>query len=373
MAAAIKVPDLGTTVDTVKLVSWLVREGDSVKRGDALAEIQTDKATSDLESVAEGMVLKILVPADSTVEKGAVLAYVGQAGEAIPEGSKPAQGAQSAVASSAPVAAKGQGVKVAPVVRNLAEKLGVDLSKIQGTGQGGMITREDVLAASKADAAASGETLSRVQSAVAKAVLRSVQTMPHLRVNVSLDMTAAGRLREAAKNAGKKLSYDAIVLKALAGAIRDVPLVAAKLDGERIVRPKGIHIAIAVDRGGELYLPVVRDVDKKDLSALQRDIEDFAQRAEKGAIKPEEMTGGCMTLSNLGMYLVESFAAIIFPEHSAILALGAALRKPVAVGEKVEIRSVATATLAADHRLINGRTAAEFLSRLKEILESGSF
>jgi len=371
MVTEVRVPDLGTTVDEVKLVAWLIKEGESVKRGDVLAEIQTDKATIDLESVAEGTLLKQLVPEDTKVGKGDVLAYVGKPGEAIPELKAPAD-APEARASSAPVP-RTDAPRVSLMVKNLANKLGVDLASVEGTGRNGMITREDVRNAAKGSSisVAVGEPLSRAQAGVAKAVLKSVQTMPHLRVTASLDMTAVQRLREEAKATGEKLSYDAILLKALAKAIEAVPLIAAKLEGERVVKPTGLHIALAVGRGDELLLPVVRDVNKKDLSAVQSDIADFAARADKNEIKFEEMTGGCMTLSNLGMYPIDAFDAIIFPEHSAILAVGATQKKAVVVEDCVEICPVANVTLSVDHRLINGRNAAEFLTRVKDVMESG--
>jgi len=238
-----------------------------------------------------------------------------------------------------------------------------------------MITREDVQRAAKAVPAAAeppaGETLSRSQAAVARSVLQSARTIPHLRVNASIDMSAAVALRAEAKEAGEKISYDAIFLKALAKAVEAVPIVAAKLEGDRIARPEGVHIAVTISRGEELLLPVVRDADKKELSAVQREIADFAERAAKGEIRAEEMTRGCIALSNLGMYAIESFDAIIFPEHSAILAVGATREKPVAVAGRVEIRPLANVTLSTDHRLINGRAAAEFLMKLKETIESG--
>lgn len=362
MVVAIKVPDLGTTVDEVKLVAWLVEEGEQVKRGDLLAEIETDKATTELESVAEGTLLKQVMSAGETAAKGDILAYVGKPGETLPETETPAASPQA----NAP--------RVSPMVRNLARKLDVALSQVQGTGRGGMITREDVQNAVKESSskAASGEPLSRAQAAVAKSVLTSVQTIPHLRVTASIDMAAAQQLREKAKSAGKKISYDAIFLKALANAIQTVPLVAARLENNRVTRPDGIHIALAVGSANDLFLPVIRDIGEKDISSLQEDIQKIASQAKVSALKPEDMTGGCMTLSNLGMYPIESFDAIIFPEHSAILAVGATQKKPVVINERVEILPVALATLAVDHRLINGRTAAEFLTKVKETLESGA-
>jgi len=375
MAVPIKMPDLGTTVDEIKLVAWLAAEGDNVKRGDPIAEIETDKATGELESVAEGVLLKQLVPAGETVQTGEILAYVGAAGEAVPVAEDTARREESAVRSPT-TQRPAQGPRVSPVVRNLAKRLGVDLANVQGTGQGGIITRDDVLGASrtgaaKPAAAAAGEELSPAQSAVARAVLKSVTDIPHLRIAAEVDMTAAEQLRAAGAAAGTKISYDAIFLRAMAGAIRAVPLVAARLDGHRVIHAAGVHIALAVGEGNQLFLPVVRDVDTMDLNALQSEIVDLASRARAGVLKPEQMTGGCMTLSNLGMYPIESFDAIIFPEHSAILAVGSVQKRPVVVNDGVAIRPMATVKLAVDHRLINGRTAAEFLSRLKQIVESG--
>ena len=296
------------------------------------------------------------------VTKGDVLAYVGKAGEPVPV---------ERTAASSPAA------RVAPMVRNLAKKLGVELAGVQGTGRGGVLTREDILNASRTgateSASAAGEPLLRSQAAVARAVLKSIREIPHLRLSASIDMSMVEKIRADSAAQGAKVSYDAVFLKALAKALEAVPLVAAKLEGDRIIQPKGLHVAVAIGRGDELLLPVVRDVNKKDLSTVQREIANLAERSDKGDLKPEELTGGCMTLSNLGMYAVESFDAIIFPEHSAILAVGAVQEKPVAAQGRVEIRPLAAVTLAVDHRLINGRTAAEFLARLKALLESGEF
>jgi len=375
MAVPIKVPDLGTTVDEIKLLTWLVEEGESVERGDFLAEIETDKATGELESVAEGVLLKQLVAAGDTVEKGDVLAYVGEPGEAVPEAQDEPAHREDVPASSPPGRPSSDGPRVSPMVRNLAKKLGVDIGTTEGTGRNGTITRDDVLRTHKAapaGAAPSGEGLSRSQSAVARAVLKSVREIPHLRVEAVVDMTAAERIREQSATSDSKISYDAILLKAMAAAIQTVPPVAARLDGDRVIHPEGIHIALAIGIENSLSLPVVRDVDRKDLPALQSEIADLASQAKTGALKPEQMTGGCMTLSNLGMYPIQSFDAIIFPEHSAILAVGAVQGGLVAVDERVETRPLATLKLAVDHRLINGRVAAEFLTRVKEAMESGN-
>ena len=336
MPTAITMPDFGTAVDEIRLVKWLVSEGATVQRGDLLAEIETDKASSELESAAEGVILKLVTGEGTAVASGTILAYAGVPGEAIPE--------------PEPAAAR-----VSPVVRNLASKLGVDLSKLSGSGVSGVITREDVLRAAKS---APPLAASRAQAAIARTVERSAREIPHFGVTVAIEMTAAERLRRES-GAG----YEAIFIRAMAMAAGREPLFVAGRDG--------VHIGLAVGTGNDLFIPVIRDADRKSLPELQREIEALAADAAKGVFKPEAMTGASMSLSNLGMYPVESFEAIIFPGQSAILALGRVERQPVVVEDRVEISPRVKVHLSADHRIINGRTAAAFLARVKEAVELG--
>jgi len=376
MAVAIRLPDMGTAVEQCKLLAWRVEEGARVKRGDVLAEIETDKAVAELESAAEGVLLRKTVRAGDHARPGEVLAYVGEPGETWPgltANEQPDIAPGHLRPEPAPLAppASGAPLRVSPVVRNLAAKLGIELGTLRGTGAGGIITREDVLAASRA-APVNAEPLSRSQLAAARALLKSWREVPQFSMSITLDMTAAQRIRAQSEAEGQRPSYDAIFLKAMAGAIAAVPLMAAKLEGERVVRPQGTHIALAVAFENELFLPVIRDVERKDLRCLSSEIAALSSQIRSGRLKTEQMAGGCMALSNLGMYPIEAFEGIIFPGHSAILTLGTIQKKPVVVDERVEIRPLATAKLAADHRLINGRTAAEFLSKLKVIIESGN-
>ena len=184
-------------------------------------------------------------------------------------------------------------------------------------------------------------------------------------------MTAAERIRAEGELKGGRISYDAIFLKGMALAAEAVPLVAAKLDGEQVIRPQGIHLALAIGLENELFLPVLRDVGKKDLVTLQAEITDLVSKVRNRSLRSDQMTGACMALSNLGMYPIEDFQAIIFPEHSAIISVGSVQKKAVVRDDRVEIRPLATVKLAVDHRLINGRTAAKFLSKLKEVIEFG--
>jgi pyruvate dehydrogenase E2 component (dihydrolipoamide acetyltransferase) len=264
------------------------------------------------------------------------------------------------------------------MVRNLAAKMGIDLATVHGTGAGGVITREDVLKAkitmssAPASPGGGGEQTSRSQAAVARAVSKSWKETPHLYVSMPIDMTAAVKLR-GDKNANSvRPSFDAIFLKALASAIGAVPLIAARWEGDRIVKAPGINIALAVSAGEDLFLPVFHNVNQKVLAALQAEIAGMSASVRARSLKPEQMTGGCMALSNLGMYPVEAFEGIIFPGHSSILTIGTVRETPIVVDGRVEIRPLVMATLAADHRLINGRMAAEFLSKVKEFLEAGN-
>ena len=382
MAVAIRLPDMGTNVEECKLQAWRVQEGQRVKRGDVLADIETDKAVAELESTAEGVLLRQVVKAGVMAQMGDVLAYVGQPGESVPDPAA-ATSAASVEAAQAPVAsapqtaiAPGTPARISPMVRNLATKMGADLATIRGTGAGGMITREDVLKASRATPSApsvpaAGEQPSRGQAAVARAVSKSWKETPHLYVSMSIDMTAAVKARGDKDAKGARPSFDAIFLKALARAIGAVPVVGARWEGERIVKTPGVHIALAVGLGNDLFLPVIRDVNQKNLLTLQAEIAAVSASVRAGSLKPEQMTGGCMALSNLGMYPVEAFEGIIFPGHSSILTVGTVRETPVVVAGRVEIRPLAKATLAADHRLINGRVAAEFLTKVKEVLEAG--
>ncbi len=383
MAAVIKLPDMGTNVEECKLLTWRVREGERVKRGQILAEIETDKAVAELESTAEGVVLLQVVSAGGTARTGDVLAYVGEPGEIIPEGSEGlaapmrAEAAEQAAKETPSPAAKVAAPRVSMVVRNLAAKENVDLAKIAGSGPGGIITREDVLRASRSaptpERTASGEGLSRGQAAVARAVLKSWREIPHLYVTATIDMTVVERVRVEQATSNHRPSFDAIFLKALAKAIQAVPRAAARLEGERVMKPEGVHVALAVDAAGELFLPVLRDLDRKDLPAVQAEIADVTAKVRTGVLRAEQMSGASMALSNLGMYPIEDFDAIIFPEHSMILAVGSVQKKPVIIGDRVEIRPMCAVRLAADHRLINGATAAQFLSKVKQCIEAGEF
>jgi pyruvate dehydrogenase E2 component (dihydrolipoamide acetyltransferase) len=367
-------PDLGTTVEVVKLVTWLVSEGATVERGEPIAEVETDKATSELESVAGGTVLKHMVEEGAEVTQGSILAYVGEAGEEIPHvepepeaAREPEPGPRHAAIESAP--------RVAPVVRNLARRLGVDLAECEGTGAGGAITREDVQRAARGSETPEprpGEQLGRRQAAVAQAVAQSLRETPHLRLETSVDMTRVEQLRSQEKDQGREIGYDAIFLRAMALALPECPMLAAHLEAGKVVRAEGVHLALAVSSGDDLLLPVLRDVDTKSIRVIEDEVVRLAAAARGGALAQENMAGACMALSNLGMLPVEAFDAMIYPGHSAILSVGAVRKRPIASGPEIAVRDTVKIRLAVDHRLVNGLPAARYLARLKELLETGA-
>ncbi len=384
MAVAIRLPDMGTNVEECKVLSWRIKPGATVKRGDILADIETDKAVAELESTGEGVLLQVVVKEGDLARTGDILAYVGKPGESVAGEAHTAAALAAGLphATASPVATPahldgGESLRVAPMVRNLAVKLGVDLGRVKGTGAGGVITRQDVQRAGSEGASVvmettpSGEPLPRAQAAVARAVKKSWKEIPHLSVTASIDMTSAQERRAKSDVGVARLSYDAIFLKAMARAAESVPLVVAKLEGERIVRPQGIHIALAIGLDNDLFLPVVREVEKKDLASLQEEVADLVAKVKARTLRAEQMSGASMALSNLGMYPIDAFDGLIFPEHSTILTLGAIQLKPVVLDGEVKARPLVTVKLAADHRLINGRTAAAFLSKVKEVIESG--
>jgi len=211
-----------------------------------------------------------------------------------------------------------------------------------------------------------------MQSAVARAVTKSNAEVPQLRLAATLNMTRVRRLLDQAPEQGRRCFYDAVFVRAIAKALAAAPLMASHLEEQRIVPPEGLHISIAVSSDTDLVLPVMRDADTRSFEALRAGIEALVGRARRGSLELRETTGGCFTLSNLGMYPIDWFEALVFPGQTAILAVGAVQERSVVYNGRIEACPVVSATLAADHRLVNGRTAAEFLTKLKEIVEAGS-
>lgn len=368
MATEIKIPDLGTTVDQIKLIAWLKQEGEPVKRGEPLCEVETDKAVMELESVAEGVLLRQVVPADTEVEQGTIIAYIGSPGEPIPEpqSNRPAEQKepQSKSRPQAPAVPR-----VSPMIRNLAKNLGVDLHQVRGTGPGGTIIREDILRVTEAPCAKK-IPMSDNQLAIARRVLQSHREVPAIHLTARIEMSAAMKLRQRMQEkSGQKITYDAVFIFAVSRIIKDFPHFQSHVDGEKIVPSHAVDIGCAVSFDEELYTPIIKDVESKSLAEINAEIQTLVEKVKSGTLSLAEMTGGSMTISNLGMYPVQSFNAIVPPQQSAALSVGATEQVPVIQKGALASKPMVSVTLSVDHRLINGREAAQFLARLKEFIE----
>ena len=424
MPTEILMPALSPTMEEGKLAKWLVKEGDAVASGDLLAEIETDKATMEFEAVDEGVVAKILVPEGTegvaVNTPIAVLADDGESAEdaaSAPAAEPPAAAkspasapddaaptaAQASAPAPAPAAAPPQGARVfaSPLARRIAEQMGVDLAQVKGSGPHGRIVKSDVEAAqpgaggTAASAAAPPPpagagaeavmamyrdrdyeevALDGMRRTIAARLTEAKQTIPHfyLRREVRLDALLAARkgINAAVESRGVKLSVNDFVIKACALALQDVPDCNAVWAGDRILRiaPSDVAVAVAIDGG--LLTPVLRDAETKSLSELSAEMKDMAARARDRKLAPHEYQGGSFAISNLGMFGVDSFDAVINPPHGSILAVGAGARRPV-IGEDGEIAAatVMSLTLSVDHRVIDGALGAQFLQRISENLE----
>ena len=435
MATEILMPALSPTMEEGTLAKWLVKEGDTVNAGDLLAEIETDKATMEFEAVDEGVIGKILIGEGTEgVKVNTPIALIGDEGEDMSDAeaaapSAPADAGKEAAAdggSEAPAApAPSEGVTAAPaapvkdgtrlfaspLARRIAADKGLDLAQITGSGPHGRIVKADVenahpQAAKTADAPRAAKeaaapsaaamptgpeaetvrkmfegrefeevTLNGMRKTVAARLTEAKQTIPHfyLRRDIQLDalLKFRGQLNAQLEPRGVKLSVNDFIIKACALALQSVPDANAVWAGDRILKlaPSDVGVAVAVDGG--LFVPVLKDSEQKSLSALSTEMGDLASRARDGKLAPHEYVGGSFAISNLGMFGIENFDAVINPPHGAILAVGAGVKKPV-VGADGELTTatVMSTTLSVDHRVIDGALGAQLLAAIKDNLEN---
>jgi pyruvate dehydrogenase E2 component (dihydrolipoamide acetyltransferase) len=421
MSIEIRMPRMADSMTHGAVITWRKQEGESVRAGEVIAEIEVDKATVDLEAPEAGTLTTIFVPAGSEkVGIGEVLAILDKSEGAadritIAETRAPAAASTNAPsrdhghspvpAESAPVSARTiltnpaipiSDVEVAatPLARSMASQAGVNLSAIHGTGPAGRVVQADVLAALGYQARAKGvkpptlyaapEPLpvdsagaydeiphSRIRQVIAQRLSESKQTIPHfyLEVNCRVDALLQVRSEIQAAEGGLKLSLNDFAIRAAALALRKVPDANASWTDPATRRYRRIDLAIAVATKTGLVAPVVRDADRKGLSVLAAEIHDLAERARQGRLRYEELQGGTFTVSNLGMYGIDALYAIINPPQAGILGLGAAEPRPVADAGSVVVATMMTCTLSADHRVLDGATAARFLTTFKEFIE----
>jgi pyruvate dehydrogenase E2 component (dihydrolipoamide acetyltransferase) len=378
MAQIITMPKLGLTMTSGKITLWLKREGDEVAAGEPVCEIETDKISAQVESPAGGVVLKILAEEWEEKEIAAPLCILGARGEAW----------ESAVQSGADGAGEETPAPnrliASPAARRLAQERGVELGRVAGTGEGGHIEKKDVerLLEERAGAPGPGARgiavakripLAGPRKVAADRLSASKRDIPHAYFTVSVDAAAMIDLkREAGAGAagGKKPTLNDVIVRAAAAALREFPEVNATLAGGEIVCYRDVNIGIAVDTDRGLFVPVIRQADKKSLQEIADAAGELIGRAREGKLAPDDLAGGTFTISNLGAYGVDEFAPVINPPEAAILAVGRAADAPCAAGGELRVRPVMRLTLAVDHRTIDGALAARFLARLKEIMEA---
>jgi len=411
MASRVLMPKGSDTMTEGKVLKWLKNEGEQVANGDALVEIETDKVDMEVESMASGVLRKVLVPAGETVPVGQMLAIIGKAEEDIstlvssnggasatkapagPKEAPAAQPVQPAAAAPAPQpaapapAATGGRILASPLARRIASEAGLDLAAIQGSGPGGRIIRRDVESATAAGSpsrtsapqfAPQGpefrdEPLSQMRKTIAQRLAQSLGPVPHFYLTIDVDMKKAKELRESANKLipDLKLTYNDIIVKACAVALTQHPDVNASFTGTAIRYHNRIHLGIAVAiEGGGLITPVVRDCNFKTLQQISSESKDLIARARTRKLKPEEYTGGTFSVSNLGMMGIVEFSAVINPPEGAILAIGSVEEKPVVENGQITIGYRCRMTLSCDHRVVDGAIGARFLQSLQQILEN---
>jgi pyruvate dehydrogenase E2 component (dihydrolipoamide acetyltransferase) len=414
MANLIEMPKLSDTMTTGTLVRWLKKEGDAVQTGDMLAEVETDKATMELESFFDGTLLAVFVPAGSQVPIGAALCAIGKPGEKVPApaplATPPAAGAapapvQAAAPASTPAPepapkpepGPGGRVRISPLARKLASEKGLDPGRIAGSGPGGRVVRADVLKAAAAPptarpggapsllAAGSGPgpkgaiqedklvPVSNVRATIARRLVESKSQIPHYYLDVEIDASPMLDMREqlnaALEKEGVKLSVNDFILKASAEALRRVPAVNCSWENSAIRHHSAAHVAFAVAMEDGLITPVIRDAHLKSLFAISAEAKALGKRAKERKLAPSEFTGGTFCVSNLGMMGIDRFAAIINPPNAAILAVGTTVRKPVARGDQVVVGQRMMLTLSSDHRVVDGAVGAAYLAAVRDLLE----
>lgn len=403
MAEQIKMPKLGASMESGTIVMWLKEEGETVEQGEPLVEILTDKIEIEVESTASGVLLKKMFAEDTEVPVHEVIAYIGEAGEAIPDTA--VETVQTPVAEetdpdsvqeSMPVTdvsvpeAKEHKIRITPVARKMAKEHGLDITSIKGSGPRGRIhlvdieralqsqpTKSTVAPQSMQESSQAPEQVKMkgMRKIVAERMAESATTAPHVTLTSEVDMTRAIELRtqllpKVERVTGFRLSHTETILKVVASTLKKHPLVNATLEGDTISMHHDVHIGLAVAVPNGLMVPVVKHADKKGLSELTTACKTLATKARNGELSTDDLTGGTFTVSNLGMYAVDSFTPIINLPQAAILGVGRIQEKPVGVDGSIQLRPMMTLSLSFDHRVIDGAPAAEFLTDLKTALEN---
>ena len=417
MATKVHMEALSPTMEEGRLVKWTKKEGDAVKSGDTLAEVETDKAVMELVARTDGQLLKVLVQEGSTVPVGNIVAWIGKPGEKVDgvgsqavgagsqesgAGAAPAAAARPARAPATPppapaptarpaaAPADATRVKASPLARRIAKDAGVDLKLLQGSGPGGRVIKRDVEGgATQAQGVATPTPssrlpapgvpyedvpLSQIRKTIAKRLAASIGPIPHFFLTSEVDMERAAEAREALnKQLGEgdaKISFNDIIIKAVALALAQHRACNAWFQDDHIRYWNEVHIGMAVAIDDGLITPVIRNADGKSLREIGAESRELASRARNRRLKPEEYTGATFSVSNLGMFDIDQFTAVINPPEAGIVAIGSIVPKTVPDGERIVVRRRMRLTMSCDHRVIDGATGAAFLKTLKQMLEN---
>ena len=412
MAEIIRMPRMSDTMEEGNIIGWLKKVGDKVEPGETLAEVETDKATMELDAFVEGTLLYIAVP-EGTVAIDGIIAVIGQPGEdwqaaingtGVTGGST---GSATAITAAEPIkqdnipapivsdSSDGQRIKASPLAKSMAKESGINLGQIQGSGEGGRIVRKDVIGLKPGEAIVptvtkivaapsqvvslqtnatessyEDKTVSQMRKTIARRLSESKFTAPHFYLSVEINMERAMVVREQLnQNSEVRISYNDLVIRSVASALKKHAVINASWLGDRIRYNHDVHIGVAVAVEDGLLVPVIKHADRKTLSQINGEVKMLAGKAKDKKLQPDEMQGNTFTISNLGMFGIDEFTAIINPPDACILAVGGIIQKPVVKNGQIVVGNTMKVTLSCDHRVVDGASGAQFLQTLKSILE----
>jgi len=406
MSTILTLPKIGVNMTEAIIVRWLIKEGEFIEEGQTILEAETDKATQDIPSTKSGVLAMIIAEPGKTVQTQEPIAVLTEKGETLPDdfsldagASEDAGGSEKKTDEPAP-ARQGPGieekkgdsvpdsrVRISPIAKKLSKELNIDYSLITPSKPGGRIEKADVLEYARGAEAAGEEVvrgtiteqdknlipLSGIRKMIASRMSESVHTTARAVLFTKVDATRLIEWRNGLKESGKKVSYNDLIVHLTAKALREFPQMNSRIEGENIRIMKDVNIGVAVDSERGLLVPVIQDADKKDVLTITDESLQKIERARSGRSTREDMSNGTFTLTNLGMFDIESFIPIINPPECAILAIGSIVREPSVVDETdtVSVRPVMRLSLAWDHRIVDGAPAARFLQRIKQLIEQG--
>ena len=412
MAEIIRMPRMSDTMEEGNIIGWLKKVGDKVEPGETLAEVETDKATMELDAFVEGTLLYIAVP-EGTVAIDGIIAVIGQPGEdwqaaikstgdavgttILPTYNSAAEPIQqeNIPAQIVSVSNDGKRIKASPLAKSMAKESGINLGQIQGSGEGGRIVRKDVIGVNPGEtnvpivtktvaaptqvvslqnnnieSSYEDKTVSQMRKTIARRLSESKFTAPHFYLSVEIDMERAMVVREQLNhNSDVRISYNDLVIRSVASALKKHAVINASWLGDRIRYNHDVHIGVAVAVEDGLLVPVIKNADRKTLSQINGEVKMLAGKAKDKKLQPDEMQGNTFTISNLGMFGIEEFTAIINPPDACILAVGGIIQKPVVKNGQIVVGNTMKVTLSCDHRVVDGASGAQFLQTLKSILE----